>query len=495
VATIREAGRPIHYAEALTHLDDLRTGAEPAVRRLFDGLDEDTLEEVARTIAKLPTQTEAQQSWAYQFSSVAGLEEVRAEIVSGVNRAEQRGNRYVGAAARRLARGEDRDSFLPEDYAYCTQNPDPSYLDRPFYRFRLALANRLAGEGKEGPDRDRLQADPHPLVRAAALTPERAAELVADPHRETSWHVLERACRLAKVPLWEIEPARPWTPPERPPAGSPPIQVSPIPAPHRAYLGRERLEVSRVGVSGHYLLPVEGFSRAAEAGVNWFFWEPNYDTLTDFATRLSPAGRRQFHFVAGTFEAEGAKIRKDAERALRVLKVERLGLFLVFWVQSWNRLTDDVRATVDRLRADGKVAVVGLSSHNRPLLVRAMGEGWDPVMARHSAAHRGAEEEVFPTAARLGTTLITFNNLCYGRMLQPIDGMAPPDPADCYRYTLSFPAVSACWSAPSTVEQLDANLRALTDPELPEERREYLRRFGDVLYREESAFRRMVRVL
>jgi hypothetical protein len=80
-------------------------------------------------------------------------------------------------------------------------------------------------------------------------------------------------------------------------------------------------------------------------------------------------------------------------------------------------------------------------------------------------------------------------------MLQPIAGMAPPDPADCYRYTLSFPAVSACWSAPATVEQLEANLRALSDPELPEERREYLRRFGDELYREETAFRRTVRML
>ena len=334
-----------------------------------------------------------------------------------------------------------------------------------------------------------------PFVRAVSLSPERAAGLVADPERETSWHVLEAACRMVKVPVWQIEPEHPWRPVVRVPAAPPPIKVTPAIAEHRADLGRERLEVSRVGVSGHYLLPAEGFVRAAEAGVNWFFWEPNYTTLTDFSNRVSPATRRQFHFVAGTFEAEGPRIRRDVDRALRTLKVERLGLFLIFWVQSWDRLTDDVRDAVQRIKYEGKAAVVGLSSHDRPLLVRAMEDGWNPVMARHSAAHRGAEECVFPRAVELGVPVITFNNLCYGRMLRPVAGLAPPEPADYYRYSLSQPGVAACWSAPATVEQLDANLRALADPHLPDARREALRRFGDALYREETAFRRLVRVL
>lgn len=340
----------------------------------------------------------------------------------------------------------------------------------------------------------RLGAD-SPPGRAAALTPERAAELVADPHRETSWLVLEAACRIAKVPVWTIEPETPWTPPTVPATPKPPIAVSPVSPPHTAFLGRERLPVSRVGISGHYLLPADGFAVAADAGVNWFFWEPNYDTLTDFAARISPAARRGFHFVAGTFEADGAKIVRDAERAVRMLGVDRLGLFLIFWVQSWDRLTDDVRAAAAKLKRDGTAAVVGLSTHNRPLAVRAIADGWNPVMVRHSAAHRGAEDTVFPAAEAAGVTLLTFNNLCYGRMLKPVGSLPPPDAADCYRYSLSFPAVSACWSAPATLAHLDANLRALREPELPPDRTAALVRFGDALYREETAFRRLVREL
>ncbi len=332
------------------------------------------------------------------------------------------------------------------------------------------------------------------LSGAANLTPARAAAIVADPTTEHSWAVIESACRIARVPLWEVEPANPWTPPPKLPLAPQPLAAPLGVAPHTASLGPDSLRVSRVGISGHYLLPVEGFVRAAEAGVNWFFWEPNYTTLTAFGTRLSAADRRQFHFVAGTFEADGRRLRADVDRALRTLKVEQLGLFLVFWVQSWERMTDDLRDAVAKLTAEGKVRSVGLSSHNRPLLVRAMADGWNPVMARHSPAHRGAETGVFPFVPP-GTSLITFNNLCYGRMLRPVGGMTPPTAADCYRYTLSFPQVTACWSAPATLEQLAENLAALRDPALSAEKREELERFGAALYREEKVFERLIRML
>ena len=80
----------------------------------------------------------------------------------------------------------------------------------------------------------------------------------------------------------------------------------------------------------------------------------------------------------------------------RALGVDRLAVFLLFWVRSWARVAPDVREALDRLRAEGKVQAWGLSTHSRPLAVEALHAGWDPVMVRHSAAHRGAEERVLP---------------------------------------------------------------------------------------------------
>jgi aryl-alcohol dehydrogenase-like predicted oxidoreductase len=266
--------------------------------------------------------------------------------------------------------------------------------------------------------------------------------------------------------------------------------------PHARCLGPERLVIAPLGLSGHYGLPVEGFVRATEAGVNLLFWEPNYRTLTEFFGRLAAPDRNALHVLAGTFEADGRRVRRDAERVLRTLQIERVAFFLLFWVRSWDRVTADVRAALGQLKAEGKVAAYGLSTHSRPLAVEALAAGWGPVMVRHSAAHRGAEEQVLPAAAARGTGVITFNNTCYGRLLKPCAGRPPPSAADCYRYTLAQPGVSCCLSAPATLAELDENLALLrSDWELPEERWRQLRDRGDALYREETTFRRLVRAL
>jgi aryl-alcohol dehydrogenase-like predicted oxidoreductase len=319
---------------------------------------------------------------------------------------------------------------------------------------------------------------------------------VANPSLETSWLVLAEAAKIAKVPLWNLEPEKPWQPPERIVTPPSPITLTLNAAPHMLPLGPEKLLVSRVGVSGHYGLPVEGYQRAAELGVNFYFWEPNYDTLTEFSRRLPPHDRSKLQFVAGTFEAEPKKIRRNVEQALRRLNIDRLGLFLVFWVQTWGRITDEVRAELAAMKAEGKMTMYGLSTHNRPLAIEAMREGWNPVMVRHSAAHRGAEStKIFDHATEFGTSLLTFNNTCYGRLLQPYRHHPAPNPADCYRYTLEQKNVVACWTAPSTLEQLEMNLTALSEPHLPDDRRESLVKLGDDLYREETMFRRLVRML
>jgi aryl-alcohol dehydrogenase-like predicted oxidoreductase len=165
-----------------------------------------------------------------------------------------------------------------------------------------------------------------------------------------------------------------------------------------------------------------------------------------------------------------------------------VSVFLVFWTRSWQRITPDVRETLERLRSEGLVRVFGLSTHDRGIAREAVADGWNPVMVRHSAAHRKAETEVFPAARERGTSILTFNNTCYGRLLDPSFR-----PSDCYRYTLSTPGVSACFTAPATVEYLEENLDALRHPDLPDDVRARLLARGEWMYREDTVFRKTVR--
>lgn len=356
--------------------------------------------------------------------------------------------------------------------------------------------------GKEEPSELRLQtvesSPPAGYVthrRAESLTPQRAAELVEQPDLESSWHVLSAAARMCRVPLWNLAPELPRiTAIQAKPKTERPLSIQPTALVDLRPLGSREMLVSRVGLSGHYGLPVEGFVRGVEAGVNLLFWEPNYDTLTRFARRIDVHVRDRLHFIAGSFEAEPARVIKDVERALRNLRLESLSLFVIFWVRSKERIRDDLREVLERLRTEGKIRQVGLSTHDRSLAAESIGQGWNPVMVRHSAVHCKAEQEVFPLAVQGNTAIITFSNTCYGRLARAIApwGLTA---ADCYRYTLAQPEVTTCLTAPANLQQLQENLLALTSPQLSAEDSATLRRVGGQLYQREMLLRKLVRDL
>jgi len=432
IAALRDDGSAEQWADALARLGDPREDAAPVLEALTAGIELERIEEVAKFVLRLDAPPLPALRWAAAQAGVAFPVE--------------------GPVADDLARHAPRLPAVSDN----ALSPFPVW---------------------------------HPHARAAALTPERAKELLEDPTKETSWFVLARAAKLCRVPVWKLHPESEWNVPAEPRDAEPPLSLPRLELVRPVQLGGAGGPVvSPLGVSGHYGLPVEGYTQAAECGVNLFFWEPNYATLARFVTRLAPTDRRGIHLLAGTFEADPSRIRKDVERALRNLKLERLSVFLIFWTQSWRRVTPDVRDELERLKADGLVQVFGLSTHNRAIARDAIHDGWNPVMVRHSAAHRKAETEVFPHALERGTSILTFNNTCYGRLLHDTF-----QPSDCFRYTMNTPGVSACFTAPSTLEQLEENLLALRDPHLPEGRRAALLARGEWMYREDTVFRKTVR--
>jgi hypothetical protein len=329
--------------------------------------------------------------------------------------------------------------------------------------------------------------------RANSLTTEQAVKLVETPDTESSWHVLAAAARIARVPLWKLAPETPIAFEHREERElAPPLTPVARATPDRRALGLPNILVSPLGLSGHYGLPVAGFERGVEAGINLLFWEPNYNTLTEFARRIFPSLRSDLHFMAGTFEAEPKRVRQDVERALRNLRLDVLSLFMVFWVRSRERIRDDLRELLDRLQAEGKIRKFGLSTHDRSFAADSIDEGWNPVMVRHSAVHFKAEEDVFPRAAAKGTGIITFSNTCYGRLIPVIEPVGLTA-ADCYRYSLAQEGVTTCLTAPSTLEQLEVNLAALRLPEIEPEQCRALRHLGRQLYEKETLLRQLIR--
>ena len=249
-----------------------------------------------------------------------------------------------------------------------------------------------------------------------------------------------------------------------------------------------------MGITGHYGLPEAGYWRALESGVGFFFWEPPYHGMARFFRALPSETREGLTLVAGSMGQTRDELRADVALTARRLGLRRIPIFLLFWVRSQARL-DEAREALEVLKGEGLIGAYGFSTHQRSLALHGLRAGWEVVMVRHNAAHRGIEAQVLPEALARGATLITFSNLCYTRMIKPPYPEWGPAPtaADNYRYSLGQPGVTACLSAPTTLEELDHNLTALKAAPMDADEVARMQRFGDEVYLHHKAFVRYIR--
>jgi len=291
----------------------------------------------------------------------------------------------------------------------------------------------------------------------------------SDPENETSWLVLRKYLNQNRILVEQILP--------------PPVIAKPDEPMPQIELVDRTPDVKRIAVSGHYLLPTEQFAIAFERGIDHFFWEHNYGTFNRFILRLSPSNRTRLRMICGTFEAEPKKIAKDIDNALRILKLDCLDVFLLFWSRSTLRFRDDVLSLLESSVTSGKIRQFGLSTHQWQLAHDQIELGWSPVMVRHNLAHRSAETIVFPQAAQQETRIFSFNTTCYGRLIK-----AGVPARDCIRYSLHQPEIDLILTAPATEEQLAENLSALDAPELTTAEIAKWQKIGDTVYQTNKAF-------
>jgi HEAT repeat protein len=260
----------------------------------------------------------------------------------------------------------------------------------------------------------------------------------------------------------------------------------------RRPLGRSGLELAPLVVSGRFSPSPGLLARAVERGVDTLFWEPRYTSTTRL---LREPKHRDLQVIAGSFHADRRSLLHDLELTRRRLRRDQVDLFLLFWVRSPARLGPEALDALREFQARGWIRSYGFSTHDRAIACAAIETGdWPVLMTRHSAAHDGAEAELFPAAAAAGVGVLSFSALCYGRMLRPSSVFASgPAAPDCYRYSLSQPAVAACISAPQTRRELLENLEVLERPTLESTAAQALRAHGREIYADNKRFDRLLR--
>jgi aryl-alcohol dehydrogenase-like predicted oxidoreductase len=230
--------------------------------------------------------------------------------------------------------------------------------------------------------------------------------------------------------------------------------------------------VCRLGLASHgeTALTEDDVGHALDRGVNFLNWEGQEGA---FSRAVAGLGRRREEAVVCV--QLGARGAADAATELRgllaTLRTDYLDVVTFYYVETaaeWRQVTgpDGALAYCRAAQRDGVVRRLGMTTHQRRLAADAARSGLlDLLMIRYNAAHRGAEQEVFPVTGPLGMPVIAYTALRWGALLRPTPDDPPcfvvPRAPDWYRFVLQAPEVTVALMAPHSRAELDEDLTAL----------------------------------
>jgi len=247
--------------------------------------------------------------------------------------------------------------------------------------------------------------------------------------------------------------------------------------------------VHRLGLSASYRPGKAAIYRALDEGINYVFGYGFDSQMMGVLRDVLRRHRERYVVATGAYNLilGHPNLRRTLEKRLRRLGTEYIDVFLFLGVMKEREFSLSVREELYRLREEGKVRCVGLSTHNRRFAGQLAADGAvDVLMIRYNAAHRTAEEEIFPHLGRHDPGVVSYTATRWTQLLRrprgwPKDGPVP-SAGMCYRFVLSSPNVDVCLTAPRNLEQLVENIAAVRQGPLTEEEMAFMRRFGDAVH-------------
>lgn len=262
-----------------------------------------------------------------------------------------------------------------------------------------------------------------------------------------------------------------------------------------ATLGRSGLHVVRMGFSASYFPGRKAIQHAFDAGVNYFFGYGTDLQLTSFIRSLSPSDRRTIVLATGAYNYIWARqdVRKTLEKRLRQFRTDSIDVFLFLGVMKPQEFPPEVLQEMMRLKEEGHVKAIGLSCHHRAFVGQLAASGAvDVVMMRYNAAHRGAEEQIFPHVGTHHVGVVSYTATRWTGLLRrprswPKNGRIPTAP-EAYRFVLGNPNIDVCLMAPTNLNQTKQDLDALDQGPLSPDDSAFMTQFGDAVHDQKRWF-------
>ena len=255
-------------------------------------------------------------------------------------------------------------------------------------------------------------------------------------------------------------------------------------------LGRTGIPVHRLGLSATYWPGKKTIYHALDAGVNFFFCYGFDMQMTGVLRDVFRTRRQDLVVATGAYNLIWGypNLRRSLEKRLRQLGTDYIDVFLFLGVMKPKQFPDKVVEEMCKFREEGKVRAIGLSCHDRKFVGKLADQGTlDTLMIRYNAAHRGAEQDIFPHLSAHNPGLVSYTATRWGYLLRRPKHWPKSEPvptaSDCYRFVLTNDNVDICLTAPRNMKQLRENLDAIKHGPLSPDEMAFMHRFGDVVHR------------
>jgi len=260
-------------------------------------------------------------------------------------------------------------------------------------------------------------------------------------------------------------------------------------------LGKTGLAVHRLGLSGCYWPGKQAIYRALDEGLNYFFHYGFDLQMVRVLRDVLKTNREKYVVATGAYNYIWFRqnIRRTLEKRLRQLRTDYIDVFHFLGVMKRREFPEQVLEELRTLRDEGQVRAIAISTHDRKFAGElAARDALDVLMIRYNAAHRGAEQEIFPYLAAHNPGVVSYTATRWRRLLQRPRGWPQagrvPTAGMCYRFVLSNPHVHVCLNAPSNEKQLLENLAAVRQGPLDEEEMQFMRAFGEAVHQQHRRF-------
>ena len=257
-------------------------------------------------------------------------------------------------------------------------------------------------------------------------------------------------------------------------------------------LGRTGRHVFRLGLSGSYWPGETTLRMGIEAGMNYLFlfrWDRQ---MVRVLRELLPGHREDFVIATGVGNLPNWMVRWGLENYLRDLRTDYIDVFHIFWVGA-GKLRPSTLELLERFKEEGKIRYLAISTHARRYAAELVRQDkLDVLMMRYNAAHRGAEQQIFPYLAGSNPGVVSYTATRWTMLLRRPRGWPDearvPTAGDCYRFVLSNPNVDVCYTAPRRERELRENLAAVAQGPLAKDDMDFMRQSGDAVHAQHSFF-------